>query len=60
VLGTNLVGLAIVVFRRDVVWTVGATWLNAALFSQRPKPVPVYVRPSLPLSPPARADRSAR
>jgi hypothetical protein len=43
VLATNVLGLVIVIFRRDIVWTIGATWLNAALFSQRPKPIPVYV-----------------
>jgi hypothetical protein len=43
VLATNIVGLLIVVFRRDLVWCVGATWLDAALIAQRPKPFPVYV-----------------
>jgi len=43
VLGTNFVGLIIVIFRRDIVWCLGATWLSASLVAQRPKPFPVYV-----------------
>jgi hypothetical protein len=46
VFGTNILGLFIVVFRRDVVWTVGATWINAAIFTRRPKTLAVNVRPA--------------
>jgi len=42
-LGTNLIGLAVVIFRRDVVWTVAATWICISIWSLRPKPVPIYV-----------------
>lgn len=45
VLATNLIGLLIIIFRRDVVWCAGATWLCAATFTQRPKPFSIYVRP---------------
>ncbi|KII91749.1 hypothetical protein PLICRDRAFT_38586 [Plicaturopsis crispa FD-325 SS-3] len=41
--GTNLIGLIVVLARRDVVWTVAATWLCVAVWSQRPKPSPVYI-----------------
>ena len=43
-LGTNLIGLAVVILRRDVVWTVAATWICISIWSLRPKPTPIYVR----------------
>ncbi|KAJ3570982.1 hypothetical protein NP233_g4048 [Leucocoprinus birnbaumii] len=42
VLGTNLLGLIVVVLRRDIVWTVAATWICISIWSLRPKPAPVY------------------
>jgi hypothetical protein len=42
-LGTNLLGLLIVLYRRDFVWTVAATWICVAEWSARPKATPVYV-----------------
>lgn len=46
VVGTNIVGLIVVLLRRDIVWTVAATWICASIWSLRPKPAPVFVRPS--------------
>ncbi|KXN89778.1 hypothetical protein AN958_05318 [Leucoagaricus sp. SymC.cos] len=43
VLGTNLVGLIVVILRRDIVWTIAATWICISIWSLRPKPAPVYV-----------------
>ncbi|KAF5348795.1 hypothetical protein D9756_009786 [Leucocoprinus leucothites] len=43
VLGTNLVGLIVVILRRDIVWTVAATWICVSIWTLRPKPAPVYI-----------------
>lgn len=43
VFGTNLVGLLVVLFRRDIVWTIAATWICISLWSLEPKPAPVKV-----------------
>jgi hypothetical protein len=45
VLGTNLLGLFVVMFRRDIVWCVAATWICVSIWTQRPKAVPINVRP---------------
>ncbi|KAL9709364.1 hypothetical protein Ac2012v2_007720 [Leucoagaricus gongylophorus] len=42
-LGTNLIGLAVVILRRDIVWTAAATWICISIWSLRPKPAPIYV-----------------
>jgi len=42
-LGTNLVGLAVIMFRRDIVWCVAATWICVSIWTQRPKAVPISV-----------------
>ena len=36
-------GLLVVALRRDIVWCVAATWICASLWSQKPKPYPVFV-----------------
>ncbi|KAF7982791.1 hypothetical protein HWV62_25703 [Athelia sp. TMB] len=43
VLGINLVGLLVIILRRDIVWAVAATWICVSVFSARPKPAPVYI-----------------
>ncbi|KAF9029502.1 hypothetical protein BDZ89DRAFT_1065285 [Hymenopellis radicata] len=43
VLGTNLLGLIVVMMRRDIVWCVAAVWTCVSIWSLRPKPAPVYV-----------------
>ncbi|KAJ3981459.1 hypothetical protein F5890DRAFT_1568007 [Lentinula detonsa] len=43
VLGTNLVGLAVVIIRRDIVWCISATWICISIWVLRPKPGPVYI-----------------
>ncbi|KAG7442841.1 uncharacterized protein BT62DRAFT_359936 [Guyanagaster necrorhizus] len=43
VLGTNILGLLVVVLRRDIVWCVAATWICISIWSLRPKPAPVYI-----------------
>ena len=42
-LGTNLLGLAVVIVRGDIVWCVAATWIAVSIWSAKPKPAPVYV-----------------
>ena len=44
VLGTNLLGLIVVLLRRDIVCCIAATWVCVSIWSYRPKPSPVYVR----------------
>jgi hypothetical protein len=43
VLGTNLLGLAVVIIRGDIVWCVAATWVAVSIWSAPPKPAPVNV-----------------
>jgi len=43
VLGVNLLGLLVIILRRDIVWAVAATWICISVFTARPKPAPVYV-----------------
>jgi len=43
VLGINLVGLLVIILRRDIVWAVAATWICISVFSARPKPALVYI-----------------
>ncbi|KAK0205376.1 hypothetical protein DFS33DRAFT_1373801 [Desarmillaria ectypa] len=43
VFGTNVLGLLVVVLRRDIVWCVAATWICVSIWSLRPKPAPVYI-----------------
>ncbi|KAF7308674.1 hypothetical protein HMN09_00716900 [Mycena chlorophos] len=43
VFGTQLVSLLVIIFRRDIVWCVAATWICISLFSLRPKAQSVYI-----------------
>ncbi|KAH7888259.1 hypothetical protein F5I97DRAFT_1866924 [Phlebopus sp. FC_14] len=43
VLAVNLVGLAVIVIRRDIVWAVASTWICVSIWSARPKPAPVFI-----------------
>ncbi|ESK85664.1 hypothetical protein Moror_9933 [Moniliophthora roreri MCA 2997] len=43
VFGTNILGLLVIIFRRDIVWCVAATWICISIWTERPKPGPVYV-----------------
>jgi hypothetical protein len=40
---SNLIGLAVVLYRRDITWCVAATWIAISVWSKRPKPAPVYI-----------------
>jgi len=40
-LAMNLVGLLFIALRRDFIWTVGASWIAAAVWTQAPKSAPV-------------------
>jgi len=42
-MSTNLIALLVIIFRRDIVWCVAATWLCISLWLETPKPLPVYV-----------------
>ncbi|KAF8809402.1 hypothetical protein BYT27DRAFT_7222354 [Phlegmacium glaucopus] len=42
-LGTNLLGLAVIIIRGDIVWCVAATWVAVSIWSAKPKPAPVYI-----------------
>jgi hypothetical protein len=43
ILGTNLLGLAVVIIRGDIVWCVAATWVAVSIWTAPPKPAPVNV-----------------
>ncbi|THV05795.1 hypothetical protein K435DRAFT_744734 [Dendrothele bispora CBS 962.96] len=43
VLGTNVIGLLVIIFRRDIVWCVAATWICISIWSLKPKPAPVFI-----------------
>ena len=38
----NLIGLAVIVVRKDIVWCIAAVWIDIALWSAKPKPSPVF------------------
>ncbi|KAI8986708.1 hypothetical protein BD414DRAFT_486831 [Trametes punicea] len=42
-MGVNVIGLLIVITRRDIVWCAAATWICASVWSQKPKPYPVFL-----------------
>ncbi|OSD08757.1 hypothetical protein PYCCODRAFT_1448904 [Trametes coccinea BRFM310] len=41
-LGVNLLGLLVIILRRDIVWCAAATWICASVWSLKPKPAPVF------------------
>ncbi|KZT43387.1 hypothetical protein SISSUDRAFT_978388 [Sistotremastrum suecicum HHB10207 ss-3] len=43
VLPVNILALVAVILRHDVVWCFGAAWINAAIWSARPKAAPVFI-----------------
>ncbi|KAF9260668.1 hypothetical protein L218DRAFT_906680 [Marasmius fiardii PR-910] len=43
VFGTNLLGLIVIILRRDIVWCVAATWICVSIWTQGPKPKSVYI-----------------
>jgi len=42
VLLVNLIGLAVIVVRRDIVWCIAAVWIDIAIWSAKPKPSTVF------------------
>jgi len=42
-LGVNLLGLVVIVLRRDIVWCVAASWICASIWTLAPKPFPVWI-----------------
>jgi len=43
VCAANVLGAVVVLVRRDVVWAAAATWVCVSIWSERPKPNPVYI-----------------
>ncbi|KAF9237019.1 hypothetical protein BU15DRAFT_49318 [Melanogaster broomeanus] len=43
VLAVNLLGLAVILIRRDVIWAIAATWICVSIWSAQPKPAPVFI-----------------
>ncbi|KAG2093305.1 uncharacterized protein F5147DRAFT_720984 [Suillus discolor] len=41
--GANLIGLFVILMRRDIVWAVAATWICVSIWTARPKPALVYI-----------------
>lgn len=48
-MGLNLVGFAVILLRRDVIWAVAATWICISIWTASPKPAPVFVRGFFPV-----------
>lgn len=43
VLLVNLIGLIVIVVRKDIVWCVAAVWIDVAIWSAKPKPSTVFI-----------------
>ncbi|KAF8838163.1 hypothetical protein BDN67DRAFT_971970 [Paxillus ammoniavirescens] len=43
VLAANLVGLAVILIRRDIIWALAATWICVSIWTAQPKPAPVFI-----------------
>jgi hypothetical protein len=43
-MAVNLLGLVVILFRRDVIWAIAATWICISIWTASPKPAPVFVR----------------
>ncbi|KAF9224660.1 hypothetical protein BS17DRAFT_780256 [Gyrodon lividus] len=43
VLMVNLLGLAVILIRRDIIWALAATWICVSIWSSQPKPAPVFI-----------------
>ncbi|RDB23775.1 hypothetical protein Hypma_009399 [Hypsizygus marmoreus] len=43
VMSTNLLALIVILLRRDIVWCIAATWLCVSIWTETPKPAPVYI-----------------
>ncbi|OBZ76720.1 hypothetical protein A0H81_03220 [Grifola frondosa] len=41
--GVILLGLLVIVLRRDIIWCVAASWICVSMWSLHPKPFPVFV-----------------
>ena len=39
----NLIGLIVIVIRKDVVWCIAAVWIDIAIWSAKPKPSVVFI-----------------
>ena len=38
----NLIGLVVIVVRKDIVWCIAAVWIDIAIWSAKPKPSTVF------------------
>ncbi|KAG9309765.1 hypothetical protein JVU11DRAFT_10139 [Chiua virens] len=43
VMSVNLVSLVMILFRRDIIWAIAATWICISIWTASPKPVPVFI-----------------
>ena len=43
-MSTNVLSLVVILFRRDVIWAIAATWICVSIWAASPKPAPVFVR----------------
>ena len=39
----NLIGLLVIVVRKDIVWCIAAVWIDIAIWSEKPKPSTVFI-----------------
>jgi len=43
ILLVNLIGLIVIVVRKDIVWCIAAVWIDVAIWLAKPKPSPVFI-----------------
>ncbi|KAH0839375.1 hypothetical protein J3R83DRAFT_69 [Lanmaoa asiatica] len=43
VMSVNLLSLVVILFRRDVIWAIAATWICISIWTASPKPPPVLI-----------------
>jgi hypothetical protein len=43
ILLVNLIGLIVIVVRKDIVWCIAAVWIDIAIWSAKPKPSAVFI-----------------
>ncbi|KAG6375320.1 hypothetical protein JVT61DRAFT_3547 [Boletus reticuloceps] len=43
VMSVNLLSLVVILFRRDIIWAIAATWICISIWTASPKPAPVFI-----------------
>ncbi|KAF8415209.1 hypothetical protein L210DRAFT_2747988 [Boletus edulis BED1] len=43
VMSVNLLSLVVILFHRDIIWAIAATWICISIWTASPKPAPVFI-----------------